>query len=48
MFSKTSDLFNALSDEWAKIPMEILINLVDSMPRRCAAVIASKGYPTKY
>jgi DDE superfamily endonuclease len=47
-YSKTGDLFKALREEWKKIPLDVLINLIDSMPRRCAAVIASKGYATKY
>ena len=42
------DLFKLIKEEWYKIPLDVLINLVDSMPRRCAAVIASKGFPTKY
>lgn len=37
-----------LEEEWNKIEPEILINLVESMPRRVQAVIDSKGNPTKY
>ena len=42
------DLFQLLKAEWEKIPVSVLTNLVDSMPRRCEAVIAAKGFPTKY
>ena len=37
-----------LSDFWANIPIVVLINLVDSMPRHSQAVLKFKGYPTKY
>jgi len=47
-FSKLDDLMSALEAEWSKIPLDRIIKLVDSMPARCAAVIASKGYGTKY
>uniref|UniRef100_A0A1I7XEV3 DDE_3 domain-containing protein n=1 Tax=Heterorhabditis bacteriophora TaxID=37862 RepID=A0A1I7XEV3_HETBA len=33
---------------WAQISVERCANLVDSMLRRCAAVIKNFGYPTKY
>jgi transposase len=33
---------------WAEVDVKYLQKLVDSMPRRCAAVIKSKGWPTKY
>lgn len=42
------DLTNALLEEWSKIPMNTLLNLVDSLPRRVEAVIAAKGGPTSY
>lgn len=47
-FSKTTELMTALQEEWHKIPINVLINLVESMPRRCDAVIKAKGYATKY
>lgn len=47
-YANTNDLFLALKQSWEKIPLSKLIKLVDSMPSRCAAVIASKGYPTSY
>ena len=31
-----------------EIPIDVLTNLVDSMQRRCNAVVAAKGFPTKY
>lgn len=43
-----NDLKNRLNEEWGNIGAEITTKLVDSMPRRLQAVIASKGYPTKY
>ena len=43
-----TQLLQVLEEEWKKIPTDTCIKLVDSMPKRMAAVIASKGYPTKY
>lgn len=47
-FSKTGELFKAISEEWSKIPLDYIASLINSMPRRCAAVIAARGYATKY
>lgn len=47
-FSKTGQLMEALQQEWNRLPLDVLVNLVDSMPRRCEAVIKAKGYCTKY
>jgi hypothetical protein len=41
-------LIEALLEEWEKLDIEVINNLIDSMPRRCAAVIAAKGGVTKY
>jgi len=43
-----SDLTNALLEEWSKIPINTLINLMESLPRRVEAFIAAKGGPTSY
>jgi hypothetical protein len=43
-----SEKFALLSQEWAAMDNETIRTLVESMPRRCKAVIDSKGYPTKY
>jgi len=32
-----SDLTNALLEEWSKIPINALLNLVESLPRRVEA-----------
>jgi hypothetical protein len=46
---RTQDaLFVALQEEWLKIPVQRLQNLVDSMPARLQAVKATRGYHTKY
>jgi hypothetical protein len=41
-------LWEALQEEWAKIDMEFINNLVHSMPDRVHAVYSAKGGPTKY
>ncbi|XP_051552839.1 GTPase IMAP family member 9-like [Myxocyprinus asiaticus] len=41
--TSVSDLTNALLEEWSKTPINTLLNLVESLPRRVEAVIAAKG-----
>jgi len=38
----------ALQEEWQKIDMDIVDNLIGSMPRRLAAVIKAEGGPSGY
>ena len=40
------DLTNTLLEEWLKNPINTLLNLVESLPKRVEAVIAAKGGPT--
>ena len=42
------ELFQELQHAWNNLPVDLLTELVDSMPHRCAQVIAAKGGPTKY
>ena len=42
------DLTNALLEEWSKISINTLLNLVESLPRRVKVVITAKGGPTSY
>lgn len=42
------ELFNILQEGWNALESSLLTKLVDSMPRRCQAVIDSNGYATKY
>ena len=42
------ELWQILQKEWYNIDVSVYQNLVDSMPNRIAAVIQSKGNPTKY
>ena len=42
------NLFEDLLNEWGQISNTFIETLIRSMPKRCAAVIAAKGYPTKY
>ncbi|KAK3548195.1 hypothetical protein QTP70_005173 [Hemibagrus guttatus] len=42
------DLTNVLLEERSKIPINTLLNLVESLPRRVEAVIAAKGGTTPY
>lgn len=46
--SNAAEKFDILSKEWEAIPKATLEKLIDSMPRRCQAVIDSLGYATKY
>ena len=41
-------LRNAIEKAWKEVPLSLIQSLVDSMPRRLQAVIASNGYATKY
>jgi hypothetical protein len=43
-----TELFSAVKLAWEAIPDTIVKNLIDSMPRRCKAVLSSNGFPTKY
>jgi hypothetical protein len=42
------DLWKALQEEWTKIDLDFINNLVDSMPNRVQAVLEAKGGATKY
>jgi hypothetical protein len=42
------DLMKAIELEWEAVSKEELEHLVESMPRRCSAVIEAKGWHTKY
>lgn len=47
-FKRKEDLYEAVRKAWLSIPKERIEKLIESMPRRCKAVIDSKGYATKY
>lgn len=42
------ELFELIKTTWETISIDTLTNLADSMPARIEAVLANKGYPTKY
>lgn len=42
------ELMETIRSEWNKIPLDTLQKLVDSMPKRCQAVLDANGYATKY
>lgn len=46
--SNETELFEKVKRIWNEIPKQTLEKLVDSMPRRCQAVLDAKGYATKY
>jgi len=46
--SNEEELFKCLQQAWENIPIADLMHLVDSMPRRCKAVIEARGHSTKY
>ena len=41
-------LWMVVKESWKRIAITRCQDLVDSRPRHCAAVIANKGYSTKY
>ena len=41
-------LVAALQEEWAKIPLEEVRDLISSMPRRVTAALIAGGLPTRY
>lgn len=43
-----AELLQHLREEWAQISPAFISNLIQSMPQRCAAVKAAKGFSTKY
>ena len=45
---KELELEAALKEEWNKVPQNVLMNLIESMPSRIQACIKNKGYPIKY
>ena len=42
------EMWTALQEEWAKIGVDFINSLVESMPRRAQAVAKAKGGSTKY
>lgn len=46
--SNRDDLWETILEEWEMTDPSLCRRLVESMPRRCAAVIAAKGGHTKY
>ena len=42
------DLIDMLKEEWQKVPLDVVRNLISSMPRRIAAVIKAKEAHTHY
>uniref|UniRef100_A0A8R1DR71 DDE_3 domain-containing protein n=2 Tax=Caenorhabditis japonica TaxID=281687 RepID=A0A8R1DR71_CAEJA len=46
--SNANEKFAQLEAAWKAIPLSVVHALLDSMPRRCQAVIDAKGFATKY
>ena len=42
------ELWERVEEEWNKISAEVCQNLIESMPRRAAAVVKAKGGYTMY
>jgi transposase len=41
-------LWGYVQEEWAQLPVELLMNLATSMKKRCQDVIAAQGGPIDY
>ena len=46
--ANSDELFALLQEGWRALDVKLLTSLVESMPRRCQAVIDAQGYATKY
>ena len=46
--NSVTELWERVQEEWEKIPKEECQKLIESMPRRLAAVFRAKGGYTKY
>lgn len=47
-FRRANDLWEAINESWADVPLCYVRTLIESLPERIAAVIKSKGHPTQY
>lgn len=47
-YKNQNELFQSLQENWSNIERKMITTLLESMPRRCQAVIDNKGYFTKY
>lgn len=47
-FSNRNELFQAVHQNWNEMSPNLIVELINSMPRRCQAVINANGYATKY
>ena len=43
MLKNLPELKNFLEEEWANISHTVLINLINSVPKRCEAIITNNG-----
>lgn len=48
LFPNKQALMNKISEVWRNLPLSVLENLINSMPRRCGKVIANNGYAIGY
>lgn len=47
-FKNAEELWMGIQEAWLSIPIDRSQRLVESMPRRCQAVIDNNGFSTKY
>ena len=47
-YRNADELFKGLQAAWESVPRDFCRKMVDSMKRRCQAVIKAKGFATKY
>lgn len=47
-FKNGDECWQAVQEVWKATPLDFVIKLIDSMPRRINAVILAKGGPTRY
>ena len=48
MFKNLSDLERFMAEEWRNIPETVIINLAESMRRRCELIIENNGERISY